>query len=76
MAILTLTIKEGEEFTGAITFVDLDEEGETVKRDMSKGFILSKLLKKFTGDEYSLGSVEVIMDFDKDGRLSQIEIYT
>ena len=76
MTVLNATIQEGEKFTCAIRIVDIDEQGEASPRGMGKGFMLSNLLAKLTGDEYSLGSVEVVFDFDDDGKISQIEILT
>ena len=76
MTVLKVTIQEGDTFTGVIKVVDVDEDGEAVPRGAGNGFMLSSFLAQHAGDRYSLGSVEMIFDFDDEGRISQIEIYT
>ncbi len=76
MSKISVSIREAEEFIGLIEFEKLDSNDEPIVRKITKGLCLGTLLRDASGNKLSLGAVEVNLDFDSDGELVQMEIYT
>ncbi|UXN06922.1 hypothetical protein [Bartonella sp. HY761] len=75
MAKFKLNITNDASFMAFIEINNLNKEGEIVPKNLGDGFFLSNFLKKFTGEKYSLGKVDIIFDFDENGEVSALEIY-
>jgi len=76
MSILNLTIQEDDSFTGLIQVQKLDADDEPVTRKITKSASLSSILEQVSNGKLNLGKIEINLDFDEQGELVQIEIYS
>ena len=73
---MKIRINDEDDFTGLVVIDKFDEDDELVKRKIREGICVSDLLRQVTKEKLSLGSLEINLDFDEDGKLVQIEIYS
>ncbi len=76
MSKILLNVRSGEEFTALVQIDHLDSEEEIISRKISKGISLNSLLHDTSKGALSLGKIEINLDFDANGQIVQIEIYS
>ena len=76
MSKIVINTTDQESITGIIRVDKLDDAEEIIERKFSGGLCVSDLVKQFSKGKYTLGTLEINLDFDENGELVQIEFYS
>ncbi|MEO1551009.1 MAG: DUF2283 domain-containing protein, partial [Pseudomonadota bacterium] len=61
-------------FLQAQCFLQIDEDGELICRRMKSGLSVSNLIHEVSSGSLSMGTFEILIDFDEDGKVVSIEL--
>jgi len=67
-------INDEDQFVGSIELVEIDEDGELICRKMKSGLSVSNLIHEVSSGSLSMGTFEILIDFDEDGKVVSIEL--
>ena len=75
MTMFSISVSEGDSLLAVIKLEKIGNDDEPIEQCSNQAISLGKLIQSTSNCSLSLGRVEINLDFDEDGELSQIEIY-
>lgn len=75
MTFVTIDASDEDRFMVVVNIEKIGSDDEPVKRVVTKSISLWSLIDSVSNSSLSLGRVEINLDFDEEGELSQVEIH-